>query len=289
MDSVATVDPSSTTTISLRGQVWASADRIVSTIHSEALNAGMRMETSGVMPWPSRFEGRSDHLQAPLASLQGGRHVQARDLEHPVPPMGPVVPQQRVAHVAATELAEAIGLDHQGAEDIGDVGAVGADRHDGVRPIEQVPERSAVGRLTDHHRPGGQSFVVAEADLNLSPRLLLRIHLARRHDEEAAPLRGAGVQIAMLSVIGRVAVAGLQRVVHVEQALARGVVQQRLVDLGPPPAHAVDVDDAVGWIRVWTEPERVHAPRHEIAVPLDGLAEWGGGALQPYDDVIETP
>ncbi len=46
---VRSLDPSSTTMISLRGQVWAIADWIVSAIHSSALYAGMRIETSGFM------------------------------------------------------------------------------------------------------------------------------------------------------------------------------------------------------------------------------------------------
>src|SRR5208282_2714124 len=51
---VRSVDPSSTTMISLRGQVWAIADWSVSAIHSSALYAGMRIETSGFMARPGR-------------------------------------------------------------------------------------------------------------------------------------------------------------------------------------------------------------------------------------------
>src|SRR5437867_3884667 len=60
MDSVWSVEPSSTMMISFLGHVCLSADWIVSAIHSWALNAGMRIDTKGfMMEPPSRQKKRS--------------------------------------------------------------------------------------------------------------------------------------------------------------------------------------------------------------------------------------
>src|ERR1700730_2034397 len=47
MASVWSVDPSSTTMISMRLQAWLSADFILSAIQDSALNEGIRTDTSG--------------------------------------------------------------------------------------------------------------------------------------------------------------------------------------------------------------------------------------------------
>ena|SRR5438270_6104825 len=51
---VSSLEPSSTTMISFRGHVCATADRSVSLIHSCALNAGMRIDTRGSITDPAQ-------------------------------------------------------------------------------------------------------------------------------------------------------------------------------------------------------------------------------------------
>src|SRR5262245_21908197 len=95
---VSSVEPSSTTMISVRGHVWASADWIVSAIQRLALNAGMRIETRGCIKDPYVAEGHVDSgsravgeaPQRPFAVDHARRGRQPGDLQHALPAIEPI-------------------------------------------------------------------------------------------------------------------------------------------------------------------------------------------------------
>src|SRR5262249_43003422 len=120
--------------------------------------------------------------------MHGFGGLQAKDIEHDLNSMQPIVPECSFSSTVAPNGPQSLRLSVQVRQDAAYIRRIERYVYDCVRPIELLREILGGRGLADHHRAGGGAFVESRGDLIAAGRVVGLVDTAAMGDEVAAVL-----------------------------------------------------------------------------------------------------